>query len=64
MLCIAWVSKKNDVGFDKRCSITKAYGYLRETLFLVAPKIFRQKRFFHWLDFRGERETFKKIRIK
>lgn len=42
----------------RRCLLSKAAGYTRESLFLLAPGLFSQKRFFARLDFRGERKSF------
>ncbi len=60
-LCVAWLRQEDGVKLDQKCLLSKASGYFRETLFILAPKLFRQDSFFHRLDFRGERETFKKI---
>jgi glycosyltransferase involved in cell wall biosynthesis len=40
-----------------RCLLWKAEGYVRFSLFLLAPKLFPQRAFFSQLEFRAERHT-------
>jgi GT2 family glycosyltransferase len=40
-----------------RCLLWKAEGYVRFSLFLLAPKLFPQQAFFSQLEFRAERHT-------
>ena len=44
----------------RKCLLWVAVGYIRETLFLVAPRLFPQGRFFSKLEFRKERSVFGK----
>jgi succinoglycan biosynthesis protein ExoM len=60
-LWLAGLKKDSVEATECRCLLARAYGYVRETLFLVAPKIFTQDRFFSRLEFRGERQTFRDI---
>lgn len=41
-----------------QCLLWRAEGYLRYTLHLLAPRLFAQKRFFAWLEFRSEQKMF------
>ncbi|MCP3876676.1 MAG: hypothetical protein GY699_26505, partial [Desulfobacteraceae bacterium] len=59
-LLIAGFKKQKDALVDQKCLFSRAKGYLRQSLFLISPKLFSQEKFFQWLDFRGERETFNK----
>jgi GT2 family glycosyltransferase len=43
---------------DRQCYLWRAWSYLRTTVFLLAPKLFPQERFFRSLDFRNERSLF------
>jgi len=45
---------------DRKALLWRAEGYIRRTLFLLAPGVFSQERFLGRLEFRKERETFKK----
>jgi glycosyltransferase involved in cell wall biosynthesis len=45
---------------DRKALLWRAVGYIRRTLFLLAPRVFSQERFLGRLEFRKERETFKK----
>ena len=38
--------------------LARTYGYLRQTLFILAPTIVPQKSFFYRLDFRRERKNY------
>jgi hypothetical protein len=44
---------------DRKALLWRAVGYIRRTLFLLAPRIFSQERFLGRLEFRKERETLK-----
>jgi glycosyltransferase involved in cell wall biosynthesis len=46
--------------FGRKCKIWSVVAYVRETLVLVAPRLFPQKRFFAALEFRKERTSFPK----
>jgi len=41
--------------FDRKCLIVRCVGYTRRCLFLLAPRMFPQERFFNTLDFRKAR---------
>lgn len=56
--CMAELRKDNAEAMGHRCLLSRTYGYARETLFLIAPKIFPQGQFFFRLEFRNERQTF------
>ena len=43
---------------DRKALLWRAVGYIRRTLFLLAPRVFSQERFLGRLEFRKERETF------
>jgi len=45
---------------DRKALLWRAEGYIRRTLFLLTPRVFSQERFLGRLEFRKERETFKK----
>ena len=45
---------------DRKALLWRAVGYIRRTLFLLAPRVFSQEHFLSRLEFRKERETFKK----
>jgi glycosyltransferase involved in cell wall biosynthesis len=47
---------------DRKALLWRAVGYTRRTLFLLAPRVFSQKRFFNRLEFRKEREILKDFR--
>jgi len=54
-LLLAYVlGDKADV-LGRKCLLLRAEGYTRQTLFLIAPRLFPQKRFFAGLEFRKER---------
>lgn len=46
---------------DRKCLLWRTLAYTRESLFLIAPKTFPQKRFFDTLEFRRERSSFERI---
>ena len=43
---------------NARCLLWRCEGYLRFALHLLAPKLFAQKSFFTYLDFRNEQQMF------
>jgi hypothetical protein len=57
-LLVVWARNDRVKAMGQICLLARAYGYLRQTLFILAPKIVPQKTFFHRLDFRGERKNY------
>ena len=45
----------------RKCLLWRAVGYVRQTLFLLAPRLFSQEDHFARLEFRRERVTFVKV---
>lgn len=54
-LVVAWWRGDEAEVLGRRLLLWRAQGYLRQTLFLLAPRCFPQHRFFRWLDFRNSR---------
>jgi glycosyltransferase involved in cell wall biosynthesis len=56
----AWARARGDAAaaLDARCRVARAVAYGRQTLRLLAPRLFAQRRFFERLEFRGERKRF------
>jgi glycosyltransferase involved in cell wall biosynthesis len=50
--------KDDELAQNSQCLLWRAQGYVRFTLHLVAPRLFAQRRFFDWLDFRSEQQMF------
>ncbi len=49
----------NKIDFlGRRCLLGRAVGYVREVVYLLAPQVFSQKRFFDKVSFRAERKGF------
>jgi glycosyltransferase involved in cell wall biosynthesis len=59
-LLIACLKRDETEALDRKCLLWRAVGYTRKTLFLLAPRLFPQGRFFGRVEFRKERETFSK----
>jgi glycosyltransferase involved in cell wall biosynthesis len=57
-LLLAYVKRDKAEILDRKCLVLRAIGYTRKTLFLIAPRVFTQERFFARLEFRKKR-TFK-----
>lgn len=57
-LLIACVRNDRIEATGQKCLLARAYGYLRQTLFILAPKILPHKSFFDRLDFRSERNNY------
>lgn len=57
---LAWARLKGDAAaaLDQRTLLWRAEGYLRAALWLLAPRLFPQKRFRDEMEFRKEREMF------
>jgi glycosyltransferase involved in cell wall biosynthesis len=51
-------TSKADQEHDARCLLWRAEGYLRHALHYTAPRLFAQRTFFSWLEFRGEQQIF------
>lgn len=54
----AWLARAAAARLEARCRLSRAAGYLRQALRLVAPRAFAQPRFFGGLEFRQERARF------
>ena len=54
-LFLCYISHNKAELIDRKCLIIRCVGYIRQCLFLIAPKIFPQNRFFESLDFRQAR---------
>jgi glycosyltransferase involved in cell wall biosynthesis len=47
---------RNKVGaLGQKCLILRCVGYLRQSLFLISPSVFKQRSFFNRLEFRNEK---------
>ena len=57
VLVLALVSGDERKALEKRCALWRAEGYARRCLFLVAPRVFPQKRFFAYVDFRNQKDA-------
>ena len=44
----------------RKCLLWRMAGYVRHTLYIISPVLFRQKKFFERLEFRRKRATFRK----
>jgi glycosyltransferase involved in cell wall biosynthesis len=64
LLFIAFLTGNTPEILDRKALLWRAVGYIRRTLFLLAPRVFSQKRFLGRLEFRKERETFTKDSTK
>jgi GT2 family glycosyltransferase len=60
LLFFAWFRGSQTEILDRKALLWRALGYIRRTLFLLAPRVFSQEHFFNRLEFRKERETFTK----
>ena len=57
-LLLAMARKDNTEAVGCQCLLARTYGYMRQTLSILAPGIMAQESFFSRLDFRGERNNF------
>jgi len=62
LLIIAYLSGNQPEISDRKALLWRAVGYTRRTLFLLAPRVFPQVRFFNRLEFRKEREILKNFK--
>jgi glycosyltransferase involved in cell wall biosynthesis len=53
-LLVAWAARDKAKTSDWQCKLLQAQGYTRTTLYLLAPWMFAQERFFESLDRQGE----------
>lgn len=60
LMCWGYLKRYDGEILSRKCLLWKAVGYTRKTLFLIAPRLFQQKRFFTGLEFRKEQEIFPK----
>lgn len=58
LMCWGYLKRYNEEILSRKCLLWQAVGYTRKTLFLIAPRVFTQERFFARLEFR-EKRTFK-----
>lgn len=56
-LLIALARRNAADALERKCLLWRAMSYTRETLQLLSPRLFTQKRFFNGLEFRAERTT-------
>ena len=54
----AYISGNSAELIARNCSVSRAWGYLRESICLISPRIFPQKEYRAQLTFRGERKAF------
>lgn len=52
LLILGYIRRSRSEILDRKILLWRAAGYTRMTLFLLAPRLFPQKRFFHQSDFR------------
>lgn len=57
LLLLALVCGDEKKALERRCALWRAAGYARRCLFLVAPRVFPQKSFFAYLDFRNQKDA-------
>ena len=50
--------RAEDRALSARCLLWRAEGYVRFALSFLAPRLFAQRAFLSWLEFRSERELF------
>ena len=60
LMCLGYLKRYDGETLSRKCLLWKGVGYTRKTLFLIAPRLFQQERFFNRLEFRNEREIFPK----
>jgi glycosyltransferase involved in cell wall biosynthesis len=60
LLCWAYIRHDDAEVLGRKCKLWQALGYIRQTLYLAAPKIFAQSSYFSSLEFRKERQIFPK----
>jgi len=58
LMLLAYIAGNSAEVIGRKCLILRAWGYLRESLRLVSPRLFPQQTFFSRLSFRGERNAF------
>jgi len=64
LLFIAFLTGNQPEILDRKALLWRAVGYIRRTLFLLAPRVFSQERFLSRLEFRKEREMVTKDSTK
>ena len=60
LLCWGYLKRYDEEILSRKCLLSRALGYTRETLYLIAPLLFPQERFFNRFEFRKQRETLSK----
>jgi glycosyltransferase involved in cell wall biosynthesis len=58
LLVLAYVRGNRAHALARKCLLVRAWGYLRESLYLVSPRLFPQEAHFSRLAFRTERSSF------
>lgn len=58
LMLLAYVSGNGAEVIGRKCLLLRAYGYLRQSLCLVSPRLFSQETFFSRFTFRIERKVF------
>lgn len=58
LLLVAYLTGNKPEVIGRKCLLVRAWGYLRESLHLMSPRLFSQKTYFSRLSFRGERTAF------
>lgn len=59
-LLLGYLRRSSTSVLDNKIQLWRNIGYTRKALFLVAPKLFAQNKFFYPMNFRKEREAFSK----
>ncbi len=57
LMLIAYISGDRGEVLGRKCRLLRAWGYIRETLYLISPQLFSQKSYFSRLDMRREQNT-------
>lgn len=57
LLLFALATRNSTELMERKCLLWRAWAYARQTLRLLLPKVFPQRRFFGQLEFRGERTS-------
>lgn len=58
LMLLAYILGNRAEVIGRKCKLLTAWGYLRESLYLVSPRLFSQRTYFSHLSFRGERNAF------
>lgn len=58
LMLLAYVTGNTAEVIGRKCLLMRSWAYLRESLYLISPRLFAQKTYFSCLSFRRERTTF------